>query len=357
MVLKSKHDLTKIVIKDYHIESYNQVKVNWDRVAKPLNGLGRFEEMIACIGGITGNANVDISKRAIIAMCADNGVVEEGVSQSGQEVTAIVASFMGTNSSSVGKMAKVAGADVYPVDIGINTDDIIPGVLSHKVAKGTRNFLKEPAMTEPEVLEAIGVGIDMVRLLRDKGYGLIGTGEMGIGNTTTSSAIATALLGVEAEAVTGRGAGLSDEGLCKKLDVIRQALIKYNLSEDSDAFEVLMKVGGLDIAGLTGVFIGGAIYGVPIVIDGVISAVAALLAHRLVPGTQKYMLASHRSKEPAVNKIFEALDLYPVIDGQLALGEGTGAVMLFGLLDIAMALYESDTSFEEMKIDQYERYE
>ena len=357
MMLKSKQDFKNIVIKKIDDRVYQQVKRNWDNVAKPLNGLGRFEEIIARIGAITGTDKVSIKKRAVITMCADNGIVNEGVSQSGQEVTSIVTEFMGKNASSVGKMAKVAGADIFPVDIGINTELQFEGVIQHKVAMGTRDFLVEPAMTTSQVLEAIGVGIDMVKQLKNEGYELIGTGEMGIGNTTTSSAIAAVLMGCSVESVTGRGAGLSDSGLCRKIQVIKQAIEKYGFTEKTEALEVLSTVGGLDIAGLTGVFIGGAVYGLPIVIDGVISAVAALLAEALVPGTKDFMLASHKSKEPAANEIFNRLGVYPVIDGQLALGEGTGTVMLFSLLDVAMALYESDTSFGEMQIEQYERYQ
>lgn len=354
--MNSKHDLTNIKLHNISKEIEKRVQDNWDNVAKPLNGLGRFEEMIARIGGINNTDNVSVKKRGIIAMCADNGIVEEGVTQSGQEVTAIVAEFMGKNSSSVGKMASVAQADIFPIDIGINSDTLLEGVENKKIAKGTKNFLKEPAMTEDEALKAIHIGMEKVEHLKKQGYDILGTGEMGIGNTTTSSAVAAVLLGVPVESVTGRGAGLDDNGLSRKVAVIKEGIKKYNLDIKSDTLEILCCLGGLDIAGLAGVFIGGAVYGMPIVIDGVISAVAALVAERLVPGTRKYMIASHRSKEPAVNEIFNQLEVWPVIDGQLALGEGTGAVMLFSLLDVAMALYESDTSFGEMNIEKYERY-
>lgn len=365
-------DMTREELEVIHIEKpdervYQQVMQVWDSVAKPLNGLGRFEAIIAQIGAIHGSVGIDLSKKAIIAMCADNGIVQEGVSQSGQEVTSIVTQFMGQNKTSVGKMASVIGVDVIPVDIGVNNIEAFPGVRQCKVAMGTRNFLKEAAMTEEQALKAIQVGIDLVRECKEKGYQILGTGEMGIGNTTTSSAIAAALTGCEVECITGRGAGLSDEGLQRKIQVITQALQKYGLGKEdwkekqgrmdgAWAWKTLLCVGGLDIAGLVGVYIGGALYHCPIVMDGVISTVAALMAERLVPGVKNYMIASHKSKEPAVEALNQELGIIPIIDGQLALGEGTGAVMMFSLLDMALALYDTQTTFEEMAIDQYERF-
>lgn len=392
--LKEINDLLKIEIDPIDNELYKAVQNKWDAVAKPLNGLGRFEVVFDRIGAIKGSTDFSIKKRAIIAMCADNGVVAEGVSQSGQDVTYTVASFMGKNQSSVGKMASVAGADIIPIDIGINCDDSPEGVINYKVAKGTKNFLREPAMSEEEALKAISVGINLVRKCRDDGYELIGTGEMGIGNTTTSSAIAAAILNCRVEEITGRGAGLDDKGLARKIEVISNALEKYgfmeprssdtcsnisnvtgeeklkvfsnpiycNLKDGKDiedrarCFQILRTVGGLDIAGLVGVFIGGAIYKIPIVLDGIISSVAALIAEKLVPGTKEYMIASHVSREPAAIGVMDDLGLFPVIYGDLALGEGTGAVMMFSLLDVAFSLYESETTFDEMQIEQYERF-
>ena len=172
----------KIIPPDAQI--YAQVKASWDKIAKPLDGLGQFETMFAQIGAITGSSSLSIEKKVILTICADNGIVAEGVSQSGQEVTAVVAGFMGQQASSVGKMARRAGVDVIPVDIGINTKETLPGVRDCKVMQGTCDFLQEPAMTEEEALQALSVGIDLVRECKDKGYQLIGTGEMGIGNTT-----------------------------------------------------------------------------------------------------------------------------------------------------------------------------
>lgn len=351
-----KQELQRINIENPDEEIRRKIKSNWDKVAKPLDGMGKFEVLTSQIGAILRDESVDISRKAVIIMCADNGIVEEGISQSGQEVTRLVAENMGKGQSSVGRMAAFAGADTIPVDIGINCPLPIPGVLNRKIRQGTRNFKIEPAMTEAEVVKAICAGIESVRVCKEKGYRLLATGEMGIGNTTTSSAVAASLLGCNVDEVTGRGAGLNDEGLLRKRQVIREAIDKYNLYE-ADAFRVLQTVGGLDIAGLTGVCIGGAIYHVPIVLDGVISMVSALLAEKLVSGTRKYLIPSHIGKEPAMINISKALEMEPVIDANLALGEGTGAVMLFPLLDMVLEVYRESSSFSEIKVEQYERYE
>lgn len=343
----------KIDIPDKKIEQ--EIKANWDRVAKPLDGLGEFEGLLARIGAILGSSEIDIGKKAVIVMCADNGVVAEGVSQSGQEITAAVTENLGKRNTSVCKMAKAVGTEIFPVDVGVNTDRIFPGVISRKVKKGTSDFLLEPAMSEEEAMQAVRVGMELVKECKEAGYTLLGTGEMGIGNTTTSAAMAAALLSVSPEIVVGRGAGLSDEGLATKRRVIDDALEKYQL-RGTEPMRILCSVGGLDIAGLCGVFLGGAKYHMPIVADGVISAVAALTAERLCPGTKEFIIPSHKGKEPASELLMRELGLYPVIDAGLALGEGTGAVMMFSLLDIAMTLYETGATFADFEIEEYHRF-
>ena len=344
-------------------DKYDEIRVRWDSIAKPLNSLGRFEDITARIGAVQGSAEIDIRKRAVIIMCADNGIVTEGVSQSGQDVTRAVAEWMGRGESSVCQMAKEVNADTIPVDVGINMEGSPKGVIDRKVMKGTRNFAHEPAMTEDECMQAIEAGIDIVCDCSARGYRLLATGEMGIGNTTTSSALAAALLGLDAEMVTGRGAGLSTDGLRKKTQVIRDALEKYDPADEAGrsspeyAMHMLSCVGGLDIAGLAGVFIGGAMNHIPVIIDGFISAVAALIAERLVPGTRNFMIASHLGKEPGMKYILDILGLEPVIDGMLALGEGTGAVMLMPLLDTVLALYSKGLSFADTTVEQYQDFE
>lgn len=351
----TKKELLRLKISPPDWKTAKQVKENWDRVAKPLDSLGEFEGITAKIGSILGTADLNIEKKAVIVMCADNGIVEEGISQSGQDVTAAVCKALGRKESSVGKLAALAGADVFPVDIGISQSAEIPGVLNKKIRKGTRNFRREPAMTKEELLSAIQVGMDLVHTLKKDGYRIIATGEMGIGNTTTSSAVAAALTGFRAEMMTGRGAGLTGEGLNRKRQVIQEAIDAYSLYE-AEPFLVLQTVGGLDIAGLAGVFIGGALYHIPIVMDGMISAAAVLSAQRLVPGVRDFVIASHKSREPAMGILLDELLAKPVLDADLALGEGTGAVLMLGLLNLVLALYENKTTFEDICIAPYERF-
>ena len=332
------------------------IKNNWDSMAKPLDSMGNFESIIAAIGAILGTEHPAINDRALVIMCADNGVVEEGISQSTQEVTGIVAKDMGRGISNVCLMSKSIGVDVYPVDIGINSSEEYVGVINRKVAMGTRNLAKEFAMTYRELETAIETGMEIVKTLKDKGYTLIATGEMGIGNTTTSSIIAAALLRINSDEIVGRGAGLCDEGLLRKRKLVSEVLKKYDLY-NADIYKILCACGGFDIAGLAGVFLGGAKYQIPIVVDGVISLVAALAAERLKPGCREYMIASHISKEPSAAKMMSELKLRPCIDAGMALGEGTGAVMMIGLLDMAFALYNNNRSFEDINIKPYERYE
>ena len=323
----------------------------WDSIAKPLHSLGKMEKIVMQIAGITGSADVRLDKRALVAMCADNGVVEEGVTQTGQEVTAIVAENFLKGGTSACVMCRQCGTDVFPVDVGMASDTKVPSDL--KVMMGTRNMTKEPAMTYEEAVQGIEAGIEMVRRLKEQGYRLIATGEMGIGNTTTSSAVASVLLNRSVEEMTGRGAGLSGEGLKRKIDAIKRA-VKLNEPDPFDPVDVLAKVGGLDIAGMAGVFMGGAVYRIPVVIDGFISCVAALVAQRISPLTKDYMIASHVSREPAAAMILEALEKEAVLHGEMCLGEGSGAVALFPFIDMGLAVYESMSTFEEIKVEQYE---
>lgn len=334
---------------------YKKVLKNWDSIAKPLDGMGRFEILTAQIGAAAGTDDICISRKAVIVMCSDNGIVEEGISQSGQEITALVARQIAMGNSSVGKMAAAIGADVIPIDMGINQKESVPGVLNRRIRRGTRNFRKEPAMTREEAVRAVFTGIQTVWECKEKGYDILATGEMGIGNTTTSSAVAAALLNCSAKTVAGRGAGLSDEKLAHKQLIIEDAIDKYQLT-GAEPLKVLESVGGYDIAGLAGVCIGGGLYHMPVVLDGVISMTAALLAQRLVPGTVRYLIPSHKGKEPAVKRIMEELKLEPVIDGGMALGEGTGAVMMLDLLDLALKIYNGRNTFSDIQIEPYERY-
>ena len=328
-------------------------QAHWDALAKPLGSLGLLEEAVTAIAGACGSAEVDIRKRAVVAMCADNGVVAEGVTQSGQEITAIVTENMSRGVSSVCCMSRIAGADVVPVDIGVSRPVTGAAIRQRCVRRGTADLSQGPAMTREECERAILVGVDIVRELKEQGYNLLATGEMGIGNTTTSSAVAAVLLHREVEEMTGRGAGLSSEGLMRKVAAIR-AGIAVNRPDPADPVDTVAKVGGLDIAGLVGVFLGGALYRLPVLIDGFISSVSALAAVKLCPAVADYLLPSHVSGEPAGALILEELGLKPLICAGMRLGEGTGAVAAMPLLDMALVVYREMGTFDDLAIDAYE---
>lgn len=334
-------------------EAASLAKARWDSVAKPLNSLGVLEWDLIRIAGIRKTPRFSIRKKAIVVMCADNGVVAEGVTQTGQEVTAIVAEHMGERTSCVCRMAARAGADVIPVDIGIAGEVSSPGILRRKVAPGTRNFCKEPAMTYSETVLALETGISLAREAKERGYDLVGSGEMGIGNTTTSSAVLSVLLNQPPDLVTGRGAGLDTPSYRRKIAVIEEG-IRLRRPDPEDGIDVLMKVGGLDLAGLAGLYLGCAYYRIPAVLDGLICAAAALAAVRLCPAVGDYLLASHVSAEPAGAMALEALGLEPAINAGMCLGEGTGAAALFPLLDMAFAVYDGMSTFGEMHVEQYQ---
>lgn len=325
----------------------------WDNIAKPLRSLGRLEKMVIQLAGITGSAQILPRKKAVLIFCADNGVVEEGVTQTSNEVTAIVAQNFTKGIASINSLSKVAGADVFPIDIGIARDLNCPGLDVQKIAYGTKNLAKEPAMTREEVEKAILTGIDLVREKKESGYNLIVTGEMGIGNTTTSSAVLSVLEDVPPEQVTGKGAGLTDAGVQHKIAVIRRAIALHKPNRE-DVLDVLTKLGGLDICGMMGTFLGGAIYRVPVLVDGLISAVAANCAVHLAPLSRDYFYASHCSAEPAGKLALDAIGLKAYLQCDMCLGEGTGAVIGAKLFDFALAAYEEIADFKTAAIEKYE---
>lgn len=314
----------------------------WASCAKPLGGLGLLETMIEDMAALTGTADVHLEKRTLLVLCADNGVVAEGVSQTDSEVTAVVARQLGAGQSTACRMAAIADCKVVAVDMGILNPPPLPGVLNARVANGTGNIARGPAMTREQAAEAVWNGMVLVRLQKKAGVQMLAAGEMGIGNTTTATAVTCALLGLDPADVTGRGAGLSDAGLQRKIQAIRQALA-VNAPDAADPLDVLCKVGGLDIAGLCGLFLGGALYGVPVLMDGVITAAAALCAAKLCPASDKAIFASHCSAEPCSKRLLDALHKKPLITAGLHLGEGTGALAAIPLLDMALAVYGGST--------------
>lgn len=324
---------------------------HWAGLAKPLGGLGALETLLEDAAALTGSAALDVSRRAVLVLCSDNGVVAQGVSQTDQSVTRAVAENLAARRTSVCQMARTAHCDVVPVDMGI-AGDPVPGVADCRIAAGTADFTQGPAMTRAQAVEAVGRGIRLVQEQKAAGVQLLATGEMGIGNTTTSSAVAAVLLGQPVERMTGRGAGLSDEGLARKVDAICRGILR-NEPDPTDPLDVLAKLGGFDLAGLCGVFLGGALEGVPVVMDGFISGVAALCAVRLCPAAAKAVFASHCSSELAARLVLDALGKAPLLTAGLHLGEGTGAVASLPLWDMALAVYGHCYSFAEGGITPY----
>ena len=347
--------LTKIIeeIKPLDEKAMELCAKRWNTLGKPLYSLGRLEEMVIRMAGIYRHPMAKPGKKAVVVMAADNGVVAEGVTQTGQEVTKIVTENMTKHNASVCILSSISGADVYPVDVGIVTDVENPKVINKKVKYGTDNMLHGPAMTREEAVEAILAGIEVTGDLVEKGYDLFATGEMGIGNTTTSSAFCAVLLEQSVEKVTGKGAGLTSEALLHKIQVIKDS-IALNKPDKNDPLDVLAKVGGLDIAGLVGVYIGSAYYKKAVFVDGFISSVAALLAIQIAPACKDYIFPSHCSNEPAGKMVLDALGMEPYILANMCLGEGTGAVMGFTVCDYAMKAYHEIPSFEETKFGTYE---
>lgn len=337
-------------IKEPDQKAMAQCQARWDSIAKPLHSLGKLEDYLIKIAGMTGTSEIHLEKKALVTMCADNGVVEEGVTQTGQEVTAIVTNNFLSGQATASVLCRATGADIFPVDIGVACDT---QAINHKIAYGTKNMTKGPAMTREEAVKALEVGIHMAEELKEKGYQILATGEMGIGNTTTSSALASVFLGITPEEVTGRGAGLSSEGLNRKIEAIKKA-IAVNKPDPKDGIDVLAKVGGFDIAGMAGVFLGGAALGIPVVMDGFISVAAGLAAAVICPGVKNYMLASHVSKEPGAKMILDALGMEGALSCDMCLGEGTGAVALFPILDLACTVYNTMSTFGDIHMDQYE---
>ena len=335
-------------------EIYSAIKKHWDSIAKPLDGLGIYEGIIAGIGMIQRTQRPSVKNRTLLVFLSDNGIVEEGVSQCGPEVTHSVAVAMAQNRSTVCIMAKEAGVRVYPVDVGMEGSRV-EGIMDRRIRNGTRDFLKEPAMTENEVRTAMETGYEAVGQLKEEGNDVILLGEMGIGNTTTATAVSCALLGLDPYEVTGRGAGLSGEKLSHKCDVINEALNRYTYNED-DAMKILTLFGGYDIAAMAGAVKAGNELNIPIILDGLITLSAALAAERIYTGCSRACVASHMPKEPVGERIMKELSLSAPINAGMALGEGTGAVLLMPQLDVCMALYDNGSRFDGIGVMAYERY-
>ena len=327
-------------------------RARWDSLAKPLGSLGLLENAVTQIAALTGSANISLKPRALLVFCADNGVVAQGVAQCGSEVTAAVAAALSQGRSAACQMAQLADCAVHAVDVGML--NAVPSVADRHVMRGTNDITQGPAMTRQQCLSAIHTGASLAKEQARTGVKLLAVGEMGIGNTTTASAVTAALLGLPAEAVTGRGAGLSDEGLRRKRCAIEAAL-RLNAPDSADPVDVLAKVGGLDLAAMCGAYLGAAEAKLPVLIDGFVSAAAALCAVRLCKAASSAMLACHVSAEPAGRLLLNALGKHALIDAGLRLGEGSGAVAAMPLLDMALAVYSAGETFSDRGIEPYTR--
>ncbi|GAA0078402.1 nicotinate-nucleotide--dimethylbenzimidazole phosphoribosyltransferase [Clostridium sp. CTA-5] len=337
-------------ISDLNSLAIEKATERMNSLAKPLNSLGKLETMAIRLSGITGNIKNTLDKRAIIIMCSDNGVVEEGVASTPQYVTLAQTINFTKGLTGVGVIAKANNTDLKVIDVGINSDFTHPLVLNRKIRKSTNNMAKESAMTYEECIKALLVGVEAVKRAKEEGYKILGVGEMGIGNTSTSSAILSILTGCNVEEVVGYGGGLLEEAYKKKIKVVKQA-ININKPIKDNLIDVVSKVGGFDIAAMAGVFLASAYYKIPVVIDGFISVVAALVAYRLNPKAKEYMFSSHGSKEIGFKIAMKELELEAILNLDMGLGEGSGCPLAFSIMDSACAVMNNMATFEEAKID------
>ena len=317
------------------------------RLAKPPGSLGRLEELSIQLAGITGRVHNALNKKQLLVFAADNGVVAEGVSSTPQSVTKQQTINLTRGKTGAAVLAKHFGCGLTVCDVGVNADIYESAVLNRKIAYGTQNICTGPAMTREQTLQAILTGAEIARTVDAD---VIGVGEMGIGNTTTSSAVLAVLLGADVEAVTGRGGGITEETFRKKKAVIRTA-IEVNRPDRDDVVGVLSKVGGFDLAAMCGAFLGAAAARRPAVIDGLISAAAALCAVRLCPNVRGYLVPSHASFEIGYRLAMEAMDLHPLFDLGMRLGEGSGCPLAFQVLDAACAVINDMATFDEAGIN------
>ena len=331
-------------------EALDAARRRQEKLAKPPGSLGKLEDIAVRIAGITGQLTYEPDKCRVIVLCADNGITEEGIGSAPRTVTAAQAANMTRYLTGMSSIAKAFGDEVQVVDVGIADPYDAPDVVDRRIAPGTRNFLHGPAMTRDEAERAILAGVRMAERAKEEGVKVIGVGEMGIGNTTTSSAVLCALTGLPVEAVTGRGGGITDASFAKKKRVIQDGLA-LNRPDTSDPVDVLAKVGGFDLCAMCGVFLGAAAVRLPVVIDGLISVVAALCAKRLCPGSASFMFPSHASYEIGYRVAAEELGIRPWLELDMRLGEGSGCPIAFRIIEAACAYTAHMASFDEAAID------
>ncbi|WP_317366797.1 nicotinate-nucleotide--dimethylbenzimidazole phosphoribosyltransferase [uncultured Tyzzerella sp.] len=332
---------------------YNKAKEHIDFLAKPLGSLGELEEIPAKLCSIYNTLDVNIDKKAIIVLASDNGVFEEGIASTPQDVTAIQTINILEGKTGVGVIAKQFNTDILVCDVGVKYDINHSNIINKKIRKSTNNFAKEEAMTKEEAIKSINIGIELVNDAKKNGYKIIGTGEMGIGNTTTSSAILASILGLkedEIQKVVGVGAGLTKEAYNKKLDVIKNAIKKHK-PNPNDVIDIIQKVGGFDIGAMIGVYIGCAYNKIPVVVDGFIAIVSALCAIKLNENIKEYMFLSHKSMEKGYVLAQENIGLPSYLDLKMRLGEGSGCPIMFSIMDLSLNIFKNMATFDEAKID------
>lgn len=317
-----------------------------DSLIKPIGSLGELENIAIKLAGITGKIHNKIQKKCIVVMSADNGICEEGVSTCPQSITIAQTVNILRGIAGVGVLSRFTNSDLRVVDIGIKGEAEHKELIKRKIRNGTSNMAKGPSMSMEEAVKAIETGIEIVNDLKRDGYDLIGTGEMGIGNTSTSSAILMAFTGLGSEFAVGKGAGMTEDGYAAKKKIIEKVL-EINKPDRNNPLDVLSKVGGFDIAGMAGCFLGAAYNRIPIVIDGVISAAAALIAYKINPGVKDFMIPSHISAEPGYGYIMKEIGLRPYLDMGMRLGEGTGCALAFNLIEASTEIMNKMATFDE----------
>lgn len=330
-------------------ELYKKPREEWDGIAHPTGSLGDLEEMTIKIAAVQNRTIPDVSKRALIVMASDNGIIEENVSSGYPDLTSQLVYSMSKGKTGSANMCKETGTKLVVVDLGTRREVYGENIYHHRISSETKNFMKESAMTIDEARDAIETGIKFVDKLTKEGIEIFGTGELGIGNTTTSAAVLAAILKTDGEKTCGLGGGITSNGLLNKIRVVNESIKKYDLY-NKPILEILASVGGYDICGLVGVFLGAAKNKKIAVVDGFISAVAALCAVKIKKEVIDYILPSHKSKERQVELVFNELGLNPPIDLKMRLGEGTGCMLLFKLLDTAVYLLNNMGRYKEIEI-------
>lgn len=317
-----------------------------DQLIKPKGSLGVLESLAVQLSGIQGKLFPEVHQKAVLVMAGDHDIIEEGVATSQKDITTIQAVNMTKGLTGVCALARPAGASVFVYDVGINEDVSETDIIPRKVRWGTGNFYKAEAMSREEAAQCLLVGIEAAFDAQSKGFDLLAVGEMGIGNTTPSAAITAVITHSPANLTTGMGANLPQEQVVHKANII-QAAIDRHLPNPQDALDVLHKVGGCEIGAMAGVMVGGARYGIPVIVDGYIAWAAALLAETLYPGTKRFLIASHKSMEAGAQIAAAYLGMKPYLDLDMRLGEGTGAVMMFHVVESALAMNRHMITFDE----------